>query len=49
MNVYKTRGVCSRLIEFELDGDTIKYVKFNGGCNGIYQGYCQPGTGYESG
>ncbi len=27
MNVYKTKGVCSRSIEFELDGDTIKYVK----------------------
>ena len=38
MNVYKTRGVCSRSIEFELDGDTIKYVKFNGGCNGNTKG-----------
>lgn len=38
MNVYKTKGVCSRSIEFELDGDTIKYVKFNGGCNGNTKG-----------
>ena len=41
MNVYKTRGVCSRSIEFELDGDTIKYVKFNGGCNGNTKGIAQ--------
>ena len=41
MNVYKTKGVCSRSIEFELDGDTIKYVKFNGGCNGNTKGIAQ--------
>lgn len=38
MMVYKTKGVCSRSIELELDGDTIKSVKFNGGCNGNTQG-----------
>ena len=26
MQVYKTRGVCSQAIQFELDGDTIKHV-----------------------
>ena len=31
---YKTRGVCSRYIDIELDGDTIKEVSFFGGCNG---------------
>lgn len=36
--VYKTSGVCSRAIEFELDGDTIKYVKFLGGCDGNTKG-----------
>lgn len=33
-----TKGVCSRSIEIELDGDTVKSVKFNGGCNGNTQG-----------
>ena len=26
MQVYKTRGVCSQAIQFELDGDTIKHA-----------------------
>ena len=34
MQVYKTRGVCSQAIQFELDGDTIKHVNFIGGCSG---------------
>lgn len=38
MTVYKTKGVCSRSIELELDGDTVKSVKFNGGCAGNTQG-----------
>lgn len=38
MAVFKTKGVCSRSIEFELDGDVVKYVKFNGGCSGNTQG-----------
>ena len=36
--VYKTKGICSRSIDIELDGDTIKSVKFNGGCNGHTKG-----------
>lgn len=35
---YTTHGVCSRQIEVELDGDTIKSVKFLGGCSGNTQG-----------
>ncbi|MDD3797031.1 MAG: TIGR03905 family TSCPD domain-containing protein [Lachnospiraceae bacterium] len=35
---YKTRGVCSRLIQFELDGDVIKSVQFVGGCDGNTKG-----------
>lgn len=38
MAVFNTKGVCSRSIEIELDGDTVKSVKFNGGCNGNTQG-----------
>ena len=35
---YKTSGVCSRMIHLELDGDIIKSVEFEGGCNGNTQG-----------
>jgi uncharacterized protein (TIGR03905 family) len=38
MLVYKTKGVCSQEIHFELDGDTIKSVEFVGGCSGNTQG-----------
>ena len=34
MEQYKTTGVCSRTIEFEVDNDIVKNVKFNGGCPG---------------
>ena len=35
---YIPRGVCSRQIEVELDGDVIKKVEFVGGCMGNTQG-----------
>ena len=31
---YKTKGTCSSVIEFDIDGDVITNVKFTGGCNG---------------
>lgn len=31
---YKTDGVCSSAIHFELDGDTVRSIRFDGGCNG---------------
>ncbi len=33
-HTYETKGTCSRLIEFELDGNIIHNVVFTGGCNG---------------
>lgn len=36
--IYKTKGVCSRQIEFDIEGNTIKNVSFMGGCNGNTQG-----------
>lgn len=33
-HVYTTKGVCAREIEFELEGDIVRNVKFTGGCNG---------------
>ena len=34
MHSYTPRGVCSRRIDVELDGDVIKEVGFVGGCDG---------------
>lgn len=34
METYKTFGVCSRSIDFEVENDIVKNVKFNGGCRG---------------
>lgn len=35
---YPTCGTCSRAIEIELDGDTVRCVEFIGGCHGNTQG-----------
>ena len=35
---YKTQGVCASKIEFEIDGDIVKNIRFIGGCNGNTQG-----------
>ncbi len=31
---YKTNGVCSQTIKFDINGDVITNVSFTGGCNG---------------
>lgn len=40
MYAYQPSGVCSQRIDFELDGDTITYAKFTGGCDGNLKGIC---------
>ena len=35
---YKPAGVCSRMIDIDVDGDTIVKVTFTGGCSGNTQG-----------
>ncbi len=35
---YKTKGVCSRAINFEIIDNKVKNVQFVGGCNGNTQG-----------
>ena len=35
---YKTAGVCSRMIDLVIDGDTVVQVTFTGGCSGNTQG-----------
>ena len=34
METYIPKGVCSSKIEYEIDGGTIKQLKFTGGCDG---------------
>lgn len=33
-HTYRTKGVCSREISFDLDGDIVSNVSFVGGCDG---------------
>ena len=35
---YTPRGVCSRKIDIEIEGDIVKEVKYTGGCSGNTQG-----------
>lgn len=35
---YKTKGTCSRSIQFELNNGIISNVSFEGGCNGNLKG-----------
>lgn len=37
-HIYVTKGVCSRKIKIDMDGETIKNVEFDGGCNGNTKG-----------
>jgi len=32
--IYKTKGVCSNAIEFEIEDNVVKNVEFRGGCQG---------------
>jgi len=38
LNTYKTQGVCSSEIDFEIEDNIIKSVRFIGGCSGNTQG-----------
>ena len=35
---YKTSGVCSSAIDFDVEDGRVKNVRFTGGCNGNTQG-----------
>lgn len=45
METYKTSGVCSMSIDFEVENNILKYIKFNGGCRGNTQGVAKLATG----
>lgn len=38
MYTYRTNGVCSMAINFDIDDDKVKSVEFIGGCSGNTQG-----------
>ena len=43
--MYKTQGVCSQAIDFEIENGIVKSVKFIGGCSGNTQGVAALVTG----
>ena len=45
--MYKTQGVCSQAIDFEVENGIIKSVKFIGGCSGNTQGVAALVTGMK--
>lgn len=45
---YNTKGTCSRKITLELDGDIVKSVSFEGGCNGNLKGISSLITGMKA-
>lgn len=42
---YKTKGVCSMQIDFEIENDIVKNIRFTGGCNGNTQGVAKLAEG----
>ena len=47
--IFKTKGVCSSAIEFELDDEkNIHNVKFQGGCSGNTQGVAKLVEGMDA-
>lgn len=47
MMTFKTQGVCSRKIDFEIVDNKISSVSFEGGCNGNLQGISKLIEGME--
>lgn len=45
---FTPRGVCSRGIHVELDGDVIRSVQFDGGCSGNTQGVAALAVGMNA-
>ena len=45
---YRTTGVCSSEIRFELEGNIVKNVRFLGGCNGNLKAISKLIDGWEA-
>lgn len=44
---YPTSGVCSSRIQFELEGNIVKNIRFVGGCSGNTQGVAKLAEGMD--
>lgn len=47
MHTYKTKGVCSREINFEVENNKVSKLSFVGGCDGNLQGLSRLVEGLE--
>ena len=45
---YRTKGVCSSEITFELEGNIVTNVRFSGGCNGNLKAISKLIDGWEA-
>lgn len=45
MNVYKTKGTCSREIHYSVKDGMVESIEVIGGCNGNLKGICRLITG----
>ncbi|MBQ4159739.1 MAG: TIGR03905 family TSCPD domain-containing protein [Clostridia bacterium] len=45
---YRTKGVCSMQIQFDLEAGIVKNVQFMGGCSGNTQGVAKLAEGREA-
>lgn len=45
MNVYKTKGTCSREIHYSVKDGIVESIEVIGGCNGNLKGICRLITG----
>ncbi|MDR1124958.1 MAG: TIGR03905 family TSCPD domain-containing protein [Deltaproteobacteria bacterium] len=45
---YKPEGVCSTRLDFELDGDIVRNVRFENGCHGNLQGVARLAEGRKA-
>ncbi len=47
MMIYKTKGVCSQAIEFEITDGKVHNIRFIGGCDGNTKGLAQLAEGMD--
>ncbi len=47
MHVFRTKGVCSQAIEFEIKDNKVHNIKFIGGCSGNTQGVAKLAEGRD--
>ena len=45
---YKPHGVCARGISFDIEDNTVKNIKFSGGCSGNTQGVAALAEGMDA-